>query len=69
MNLPVNECPHCSGEVFYRKDHMSGTSWYFASNVHKVDNSGMYDHMKHVTGKWWYCADCHKRIFEDDNFE
>lgn len=48
---------------------MNGLSWYLASNVQEVDNGGMYDHLRQVVGKWWYCMDCNKRVFEDAEVE
>lgn len=69
MNLPINECPYCGCPIFYRKDYMSGPSWYLASNVQEVDNGGMYDHLRQVVDKWWYCKDCNKRVFEDAEVE
>lgn len=38
MILPIDKCPLCGGEVFYRKDYMSGPSGYFASNTIEVDS-------------------------------
>jgi len=69
MILPIDKCPHCGGEVFYRKDYMSGPSGYFASNIIEVDNDSMYDSLNIIEGKWWYCDQCHKRSFEDKEVE
>lgn len=69
MNLPINECPHCGGVVFYRKDYMSGPSQYFASNTIEVENGSMYDSVRVTEGKWWHCDDCHKKIFENEDLE
>ncbi|WP_430608655.1 hypothetical protein [Enterococcus sp. DIV1304_2] len=69
MNLPISECPHCGGVVFYRKDYMSGPSQYFASNKIEVENGSMYDSVRVTEGKWWHCDDCHKRIFENEELE
>jgi len=69
VTLPINECPHCGCAIFYRKDYMSGSSWYYASNTIDVENGSMYDGLKTTYGKWWHCDDCHKRVFEDEDVE
>lgn len=69
MKLPINECPECNGTTFFRKDYMSGPSWYYASNIEDVDNGSMYNGLQTTYGKWWYCDDCHKRLFEDNEVE
>lgn len=68
MEFPIDKCPHCGGDYFFRKDYLSGVSHYLGSSTdNNVDNSGMYDSLRTKTGKYWYCNDCGKRLFKEDD--
>lgn len=66
MILPIDICPHCEeSAIFYRRDYMRGSSWFFASNTQEIFNDSMYDGLKTTEGKVWYCDNCHKAVFAD----
>ncbi|WP_159723151.1 hypothetical protein [Enterococcus sp. CSURQ0835] len=69
MLLPINECPYCGSTTFFRKDYMSGSSCYYASSLGEADNSYMHDNLLTTEGKWWYCAECEKRVFKNEEVE
>lgn len=68
MNAPIDRCPRCGGQRVYRKENYHGSARQYENLDETVteDNSDYYDGIQHNLGKWWYCARCHKRLFEDD---
>lgn len=64
---PIKECIHCGNDEFYVKQRISGTIRY----NYKLDgtngayNGDYINTLRYKTiGKYAYCNDCGKRLFE-----
>ena len=61
----LKKCPFCGCDIFYSKDYVKGTTvTYYRYDGKETDNGQMYEHLSHNTGKFAYCADCDKRLFD-----
>lgn len=62
IKAPIDKCPHCHSEDgYYTKDYIKGKAIYRHNfDGSEADNSGYYDHLKYITGKYAYCQNCNK---------
>ena len=67
MKPPITECPHCGNDdTFYIKSYMHGRSRsdFNFCNGEPDHNEEMYDNLSIKQGKYAYCGQCNKRLFE-----
>ena len=64
QHTDLMQCPFCGCDTFYSKDYITGaTITYHRYDGKETENGQMYEHVKHTTGKYAYCTDCDKRLF------
>ena len=61
----MSECPYCgNNKEYYTKDFVSGrVNYEYRFDGEEADNTGVYDSLRHTSGKYAYCSDCEKRLF------
>ena len=64
----LKQCPYCGSKGrFYIKEQVRGSVQVYYNFKGKLDdNTGMYDCLIHESGKYAYCENCNKRLFEVD---
>lgn len=71
MQFPITECPYCGNDEVKIKCKISGECEYnlCLDGTNNAYNGEMYDHtMLKPMGKYAYCNNCGKRLFEHKQF-
>lgn len=62
------ECPYCeSKEGYYLKTRIVGSTeerYRFDGSYHDDDNPDVHDSLSYKQGKYAYCRNCHKKLFD-----
>lgn len=67
----MRKCLHCGSTVFYVKQHISGSGYYYQDTAgEEADNTNLHSSLTYKTiGKYAYCADCNKRFARISDLE
>lgn len=62
---PIDNCPYCnSNDGYYTKQYARGTIKYnYNFDGSESENGDMHDNLSYSGGKYAYCINCKKRLF------
>ncbi|WP_017470647.1 hypothetical protein [Amphibacillus jilinensis] len=63
---PIDKCHHCGNDgQYYIKEQVRGSvASMFRFDGEDPDNTELYSHLSHKSGKYAYCKECDKRLFK-----